>query len=58
MNGDYVSPFVETSDEMIKSYENTLRNVKLSLPVMYKNIVKIVCDLASNELGSGKLENI
>jgi hypothetical protein len=45
MTGDFMSPFVETNN-IAENYTKTLKNVKLSLPVMYKSIIKIVCDLA------------
>jgi hypothetical protein len=45
MTGDFMSPFVETTN-IAENYTKTLKNIKLSLPVMYKSIIKIVCDLA------------
>ena len=53
MTGDFMSPYV---DNIADNYRKTLKNVKLSLPVMYKNIIKIVCDLAKDELGSESSE--
>jgi hypothetical protein len=43
MTGDFMNPFV---DNISDNYRQTLKSVKLSLPVMYKEIIKIVCDLA------------
>ena len=54
MSGDFMTPYVENVSE---SYAKTLKSVKLSLPVMYKSIIKIVCDLAQDELGSEKTGN-
>ena len=39
MSGDFMSPYVENISD---NYSKTLKNVKLSLPVMYKSIIKIV----------------
>ena len=52
MNNNILNPFIDTQQDLVQGYENTLKSVELSLPVMYKNIVKQVCDLAQNELGS------
>jgi hypothetical protein len=49
LTGDFMTPCV---DNIVDNYRSTLKNVKLSLPVMYKNILQIVCDLAQDELGS------
>ena len=54
MSGDFMNPYVENIAE---NYSKTLKNVKLSLPVMYKSIIKIVCDLAQDELGSESSED-
>jgi len=35
---------------MSKSYYTTLKAVKLGLPVLYKDILKYVCDLAQTEM--------
>jgi hypothetical protein len=39
MNGDMASPYVRDFGELIDGYEKTLKSVKLTLPVLYKNIV-------------------
>jgi len=54
MSGDFMNPYVENIAE---NYSKTLKSVKLSLPVMYKSIIKIVCDLAKDELGSESSED-
>ena len=58
LNDNFLSPFVESYEDLVKGYEETLKSVELSLPVMYQNIVKFVCDLASNELGPNQLRDI
>ena len=50
MTGDFMNPYVTKNEELVNSYEHTIKNVKLALPVMYKNILKIVCDLAEKEM--------
>lgn len=51
MTGDFQSPFVSGSNtELNKNYYSTLKSVKLGLPVLYKEILKFVCDLAETEL--------
>ena len=50
MTGDFMDPFVEKSDQLVNCYEGTIKSVKLALPVMYKNILKLVCDLAEKEM--------
>ena len=46
LTGDFMDPFVS---DIKKEYTQTLKGVKLSLPVMYKEVIKIVCDLAQVE---------
>lgn len=52
MTGDFQSPFTSSSTELNKNYYSTLKSVKLGLPVLYKEILKFVCDLAEAELDS------
>lgn len=54
MTGDFLSPFADTSDpeSLLKCYANTLRTVKLALPVNFKAIIKLVCDIAQIEYGT------
>lgn len=33
MTGDYTEPFVDSEEALIESYKNTLKSVKLALPV-------------------------
>ena len=35
MTGDFMDPFVTKNKELVNSYENTIKSVKLALPVMY-----------------------
>jgi hypothetical protein len=35
ITGDFKSPFIESKNQMIDSYEKTLKSVKLALPVLY-----------------------
>jgi hypothetical protein len=42
----------------VQGYENTIKSVKLALPVMYSDIVKFVCDIAEKEVGQGSPESI
>ena len=37
---------------MLNSYAGTLKTVRLALPVEYRDIIKLVCDLAQMELGT------
>ena len=46
MTGDFMDPFVNGEEELINSYIGTIKTVKLALPVYFKEIVKLVCDLA------------
>ena len=46
MTGDFTEPFVESEEALIDSYKNTLRSVKLALPVQFRDIIKLVCDIA------------
>lgn len=50
MTRDFMNPFITKNEELVNSYESTIKNVKLALPVMYKNILKFVCDLAQKEM--------
>lgn len=52
MTGDFMDPFVGTEEELVNSYSGTLKSVKLALPVLFKDIVKFVCDLAQMEYGT------
>jgi hypothetical protein len=56
MTGDYMNPFVTKNQEVVNCYENTIKGVKLALPVMYKNIIKFVCDLAQKEMSEDIME--
>jgi len=46
MTGDFTEPFIESEEDLVEGYRNTLRNVKLALPVQFRDIIKLVCDLA------------
>lgn len=46
MTGDYTEPFVDSEEALIESYKNTLKSVKLALPVQFRDIIKLVCDIA------------
>lgn len=46
MTGDFMDPFISGEEELVNSYAGTLKTVKLGLPVCFKDIIKLVCDLA------------
>ena len=46
MTGDFMDPFVETEEEMINSYAGTIKSVQLTLPIFFKDLLKLVCDIA------------
>ena len=59
MTGDFIDPFVESSEELVNCYQGTIKSVKLALPVLYKSILQFVCDLASNEIEEcGDIRNL
>jgi hypothetical protein len=53
MSGDFMDPFVESAEELTNCYKGTIKSVKLALPVIYKQVIKFVCDLARAELDGG-----
>ena len=50
MSGDFMDPFVNSSEELANCYQGTIKTVKLALPVLYKQVLEFVCDLARKEL--------
>lgn len=52
MTGDFMDPFIDGEEQLINSYGGTLKSVKLALPVNFKDIIKLVCDLAQIEFGT------
>jgi hypothetical protein len=52
MTGDFTDPFIESQEELLNSYEGSLRTIKIAGPVNYKAIVKFVCDLAQLDFGT------
>jgi hypothetical protein len=53
LTGDMHAPYIETTGDMlIRSYAKTLRAVKLALPVNFRAVIKLVCDLAQIEYGT------
>jgi hypothetical protein len=58
LNGDFTNPFIYTQDDLISSYSNTLKNVKLALPVLYSSLLKMVCDLAEKEMLHEDIANV
>jgi Copine len=52
MTGDFMDPFVGSEEELFNSYCGTLKTVKLGLPVCFKDVFKLVCDLAQMEFGT------
>jgi hypothetical protein len=52
MTGDFSDPFIENEDQLISCYSGTIKSVKLALPVNFKALIKLVCDLASIEFGT------
>lgn len=47
--GDFMDPFVENEDELLNSYVGSIRSVKLALPIYFRDIIKLVCDIAQIE---------
>ena len=39
LSGDFMDPYVETQEELLKSYKGTLQSVKIALPINYRHIV-------------------
>lgn len=58
MTGDYMDPYIESADQLVNSYSGTLKSVKLALPVKFSPLIKLICDLASLEFGSGRFGGI
>jgi hypothetical protein len=52
LTGDFMDPFVTSEEELFNSYCGTLKSVKLGLPVCFKDVFKLVCDLAQMEFGT------
>eukprot|EP00347_Sterkiella_histriomuscorum_P022325 403330878 len=52
MTGDFMDPFVEDDEELYNSYVGTIKSVQLALPVCFKDILKLVCDIAQMEFGT------
>lgn len=52
MTGDFMDPFVDGEEELINSYVGTIKSVKLGLPVYFRFIIKLICDLAQMEYGT------
>ena len=46
MTGDFRDPVVHTEEELINSYASTIKSVRLWLPVYFKDMIKLVCDIA------------
>ena len=46
MSGDFTEPFAQNEEELLSGYVHTLKTVKLGLPVYFRDIIKLVCDLA------------
>lgn len=46
MTGDFLDPFVEDEEQLYNSYVGSIKSVKLALPVCFKDILKLVCDIA------------
>lgn len=46
MTGDYTDPFIHNEEELINSYAGSIKTVKLALPVNFKDVIKLVSDLA------------
>lgn len=52
MSGDFQDPFINSEDELLASYNGTIKTVRLALPVNFQKIIKFVCDLAQMEFGT------
>lgn len=53
MTGDMNNPYIDMKEnQLICNYAKTLRSVKLALPVNFRAIIKLVCDLAQIEFGT------
>jgi hypothetical protein len=49
MTGDLQHPYIDSNPNekgLLRNYAQTLRTVKLALPVNFKAVIKLVCDLA------------
>ena len=58
VTGDFLDPFVENNTELNRCYFSTLKAVKLGLPVLFQEILKLVCDLAQAEMNqANKVDN-
>jgi uncharacterized protein (DUF885 family) len=52
MTGDILDPFIQDDEELLNSYVGTIKSVQLALPVCFKDILKLVCDIAQMEYGT------
>ena len=53
MTGDILNPYISNEQgELEKNYAQTLRTVRLALPVNFRNIIKMVCDMGQIEYGT------
>lgn len=52
MSGDFLDPYAYTQDQMLSQYEETIKAVRLALPVNARTILKYVCDMAQMEYGT------
>lgn len=55
MTGDFSDPFVESEEEIVNSYQGTIKSVQLALPILFRDMLRFVCDLANLELSAFKV---
>lgn len=57
LTGDFMDPMVDTEEQLLNCYAQTLKNVELTLPVQFKRLIKHACDLAQYDLGHNENKN-
>jgi hypothetical protein len=45
-SGDFLDPFSHTEKQILSNYENTIKAVRLALPVQVRTVIQYVCDMA------------
>jgi len=49
LTGDALNPIVHNEEELVDSYAKGIKSVKLALPIFFKDLSKLCCDIAENE---------
>ena len=52
LSGNFTQPFFQSKEQALSDYEQTLKTVRLALPVKASKIIKYVCDMAQMEYGT------